>query len=175
MKNKSFIYIPTFIVILIGSFIIIKDTSPPIDKTVVKSTESEESKKTLLGIDSDKDGVRDDVQLWIQSHPLSGTDAFKILYRIAQLYQEEIKTIIDDGDSVATTRLRRLASGCFLDTKIGTSSDETVLIDKQLTRLVFNTRARKHIKERIGKNYDGQVTSYLSESECRSKFLNDSN
>jgi head-tail adaptor len=59
----------------------------------------EEGKKTLLGIDSDKDGVRDDVQIWINQQYSKSSNINNALRQQAKYDQLKIKHHNDKEES----------------------------------------------------------------------------
>lgn len=101
-------------------------------------------KKTLLGIDSDVDGVRDDVEIWINNSTSNtpGID-YKIiresLKEIARELQESLK-YKENANLTLEARLRALNLSFCLNNRKSFSFEATLL--KRLNVTIYNTMDR---------------------------------
>lgn len=86
----------------------------------------EAGKKTVEGIDSDKDGVRDDLQVWIESE-----------FRKSELIQMAVKEMARTHPASCDFKYK---TGC-LELLVG--FDEALRVELELMERVLNTPARQ--------------------------------
>jgi len=111
-------------------------------------------KKTLAGIDTDHDGVRDDVQRWIAIHYSNSEKTRAALKQKARALQ----AFIEDGNDPAKARRDAVAidkaSEC-----LSSFADDAFYINHDFDAVVLNTYPRLHSYLDIDKKYGGAPTS----------------
>jgi len=115
----------------------------------------EAGKQTLLGIDSDNDGVRDDIQRWIY---LTYPDNEKFRLGLSQYARGFQQILARGGDPEA---VRRLAEQSMRDSEclfyIIDEDAVAVNISRELDARVVNTRERSLAYLRYGENLAGKI------------------
>ena len=112
-----------------------------------------QNKATVAGIDSDNDGIRDDVQIWIDS-----TYSEKPLVRLATRqmaasFQLRILSVHDKALSILATRNYLNSMSC-LEAIVG--FDEETPIRRKLKDLYLNTKERLYADIKASGNFNGQ-------------------
>lgn len=138
---------PTFILFAIFSMpsVATETVAKPIDTDPEPKHPGEKGKQTLLGIDSDADGVRDDVEIWINKRTanITNQEIYNLrigLKNIARLIQKNF-VVKDDLRASRDLKLQTLdAFGCISDL----SPTEKFFndIESDLASVIFNTRER---------------------------------
>ncbi|WP_185903055.1 PKD domain-containing protein [Bacteriovorax stolpii] len=115
----------------------------------------EEGHETILGIDSDEDGVRDDVQRWLNYEAKGDENIRIILKKLARNWQENIKEINDGVKSKELILKRNLIEACLE----GTLNDpvRTTHLKQMMEYIHFYKEIRFFIKEKNNENYAGLV------------------
>lgn len=144
-----------------------------IDGHVLPVDPGEEGKKTLLGIDSNNNGVRDDVERWIY---LSYKEPIErgIFMQSARAYQ---KVIVDPSKAHETVVYLDMALSCeFYWQYEAKDNNETYLLDeyknmgKEIKAVQFNTLARHMAYERYNAEFSGEILSSPPTSKGNCKF-----
>lgn len=101
----------------------------------------EEGKKTLAGIDSDKDGIRDDIQIWINSKfPISSLPSTnKALKQMAKYEQLALIHHTDKELAKEYKDKNSLALYCLMWVK---DLNEVNRMTKELDKILYNTSER---------------------------------
>lgn len=113
-----------------------KDKLPPMPDPIKNST--------LLGVDSDKDGIRDDVQIWIEKNYPANLPLKSSLKQYAKAKQELLGSVNDKKRSNQAMINVFKATSCKFDiqteqnTSIGTITDLT----ERLDAMFENTKER---------------------------------
>ena len=110
--------------------------------------------KTLDGVDSDHDGVRDDIQRWIAIKFKDSEKKRAALRQLAIAMQQELRSVDDriqsQQDSIRTLKAVDCMSGIFEESNQG----DQVL--RELESLAYNTAERSQAAIKVDKNFDGQ-------------------
>ena len=118
----------------------------------------EAGKKTLLGVDSDVDGVRDDVEIWINQNT-SNTPTKNMfnprmaLKQVAKKIQENIKMKDNKERSVMFSRETLVAEKCLSDFMTSEEARDSL---GMLKVKMFNTMDRLKAWARTEGNFNGQ-------------------
>lgn len=126
------------------------------------------SDSTLLGIDLDEDGVRDDVELWINK-TISNVNQRKALKQKARKMQENIAVVNDKQASIRASVKSLDASGCLravMNDDIEAASD----LRKSMEVEFYNTKERLIAEDRENVNFSGsgiEVYSFKTSEEKR--------
>lgn len=115
------------------------------------------SDSTLLGIDVDQDGVRDDVELWINSS-ITNANQRKGLKQNAKAWQEGLKVVDDKQASIQTTIRSLEASECLIAILGGDIRAQSTLRKKAEAEF-YNTKERIIAEDKKGRNYNGATIS----------------
>lgn len=110
---------------------------------------------TLAGIDSDGDGVRDDVQRWINENYGSSPNSKSGLRQVAQTFQAELLHVSDKATSIQYTSQYNQAAECLSFVMGGADkahASKMIMIEKML-----NTRDRNLADIKASENYNGQM------------------
>lgn len=115
-----------------------------------------QNKVTVAGIDLDNDGIRDDVQIWIDN-----TYSEKPLVRLATRqmaasFQLRIQAVQDKALSILATRDYLNSMSC-LEAIVG--FDEETPIRRKLKDLYLNTKERLYADIKASGNFNGQTDS----------------
>jgi hypothetical protein len=115
----------------------------------------EEGKKTLLGIDSDKDGIRDDVQIWIdKNYPPSTKPSTNLAAKQMARYSQLELELHADKEKVTPVHLKTLETlYCLV-----WINDEGVHISKAIDGQMLNTRERIRAFMKVNSYFDGSNT-----------------
>lgn len=110
---------------------------------------------TLEGIDSDNDGVRDDVQRWIIINHRDSEKTMEALAQAARASQVDLITaFVDKTKSIEATHQIFRASRC-LDYLFGL--DKQIELNKLMKSQILNTDARIRANIRANANFNGQT------------------
>ncbi len=128
-----------------GPIVVFGDPQPP--------HPGEAGKQTLLGIDSDNDGVRDDIEIWINERFEGNENLIKGMKQQARDYQNALKVVDDKEASIAATHEIFRTSHCL--THI-VGIDEKIRIGKELDFHFADTKDRILAERKSDKNFHGQ-------------------
>ncbi len=112
-----------------------------------------QNKATVAGIDSDNDGIRDDVQIWIDSTYADQPSVRLATRQMAASFQLRILSIHDQVLSNLATRNYLYSMFC-LETLVG--FDGETPIRNKLEDLFLNTKDRLHADIKASGNFNGQ-------------------
>ena len=128
---------------------------------------------TLLGVDVNKNGVRDDVERWIYKtydHPIERG----IFMQSARAYQ---KVIVDPGKAHETTVYIDNSVSCeFYWTYDSQENNETFSLyeyrdlEKEIGKIQFNTIKRHMAYERFNAEFSGEVFGAPKASKAKCEF-----
>ena len=111
--------------------------------------------ETILGIDSDSDGIRDDVQRWV-NYEAKGEEGIRIiLKKLAKNWQENIKEVNDREKSKILIEKRNKIEVCLE----GTLADDvrSAHLKQMMEYIYFYREIRFFIREKNRDNYVGVV------------------
>jgi hypothetical protein len=131
-----------------------------IDTSLEVADPGEEGQKTLLGIDSDNDGVRDDVQRWINE--IEKNEKIKKLMKYKAKGIQLTFLHKDNKElSIQHTRESLRAQICLTDLQIeaGVPSKEIVDRGMILVSMMANTKPRILAKRKVSSNFHGESVS----------------
>ena len=137
-----------------------------IKRAVVVVDPGEEGKKTLLGIDVDNNGVRDDVQVWIESKFADKPNVKNAMLQRAKYMQLEIANADNKAESIKYSRKESDATSCLYTIATGMSGNDLSNLTKEIIKITYNTKARILAFKRINENFSGQITSSVSREEA---------
>lgn len=114
-----------------------------------------ENNATLAGIDTNNNGIRDDVERAIYFKYQASAKEAAPAFQYAKALQMEFTAVYNSATLVAVLQEEDRASLCILDIKK----------DEEIEKLVFDTDLRKHAREDLYKKY---MTSYTlpNQGEC---------
>ncbi len=115
----------------------------------------EVGKKTIEGVDSDRDGVRDDVQRWIYARFPDDESKRKALGQMARSYQADLVVGPDDKDLDAINRETNQALACM--EKRFPKGIEDVVEGEYVQAKVLNTRQRTEQFLRTSSRFSGRT------------------
>lgn len=119
---------------------------------------------TLYGVDSDSNGIRDDIDLFIKNENLTPVQV-KALNQMAASLQEQVSVDIDDGNAITIaaengTRALNCVVKTFQDFSL------TKKYSKTLQAYTANTYERTQNYLRYNHKLDGTVSSLPTENTC---------
>ena len=136
----------------------------------VKMPDPKINNATLLGIDSDKDGIRDDVQRWINESLSNKPAELKLAYKqYAVAMQASLPTSSDKQASILASHGVLKAQGCIthISRELGISTIEKNKKREQVDMIYLNTKVRIEAELKADENFHGQEVTLLSkEEEC---------
>jgi PKD repeat protein len=110
---------------------------------------------TLLGIDSDLDGVRDDVQNWIANEAKENTNLKTAMNKLAGYYQQNFQNLNDPEKIRAISKKQEFAMICLSSL---VDEERVDIIESGLKLLFFNTEERVKGLMPIMKAQTGAIT-----------------
>lgn len=113
---------------------------------------------TVAGIDSNNNGIRDDVELKIFEKYPNSAKMRSAMLQYAQVLQLQLTDVFDSATLVATLKKRNLAYGCLADIDFKKTSE----FQNEIEDFVLNTEAR--IKSR-DQAYEYMTSYALPNSE----------
>lgn len=113
----------------------------------------EEGRKSLPGIDSDKDGIRDDVQRMIieKYGKEDNPNIVPALKQFARAYQKVLETVDVKEENIKATRISFNAIYCLTAIE-GEVSDKTSIVQAKF----LNTKERLQAYKKADLNFHGQ-------------------
>lgn len=135
----------------------------------VKTPDSKINNSTLLGVDTDGDGIRDDVQRWINENYSLHPNLKLALKQYATEMQNSLLNSTDKTLSISSTHAALRAQGCVMDyAKVyGMKSKEIKEMLGKVEALQNNTKTRIEATLINSKNFHGQLVTILPiEEEC---------
>ena len=119
-------------------------------------------KKTLEGIDADKDGVRDDIQRWVQTSLVSSEKARLSALQVAKYVQSSLLSSADKARSISETKKLMNAQRCA---SLAMNDSQNTTVIGQVESLMYNTKARTLAASIADKNFSGQSFIFTSGNE----------
>lgn len=125
-----------------------------IDDSMEVPDPGEEGKATLAGIDSDSDGVRDDIQRWINENFSSSPNKRAGLKQSAHDFQA---TLLNTEDKTANIQaiIADMRSGECVDHVMG-GIGNAIAVQDELKARMLNTRERNLAYFKSSENFNGQ-------------------
>lgn len=133
-----------------------------IDSSVGVADPGEDGKKTLLGIDTNSNGVRDDIERWINETE-SNSDIKKAMFEQAKAIQLTLANKDNKDLSIRYTFKGLKAQHClrYLRSDKGASTMENIEKNTLLLTMMTNTRERIYAKQKVSSNFHGQTVSRI--------------
>ncbi|MCM2350237.1 MAG: hypothetical protein NDI69_09455 [Bacteriovoracaceae bacterium] len=117
---------------------------------------------TVGGIDSDNDGIRDDVQIWINNTYGDQPVVRLAVKQMASAFQSRLLMVHDKPMSVMATRKYLLSMDCV---ELIVGFHEETPIRRKLKDLYLNTKDRLYADIKASGNFSGQVFSGVVDVE----------
>lgn len=111
-----------------------------------------EGQKTLLGIDSDGDGIRDDVQRYLNETYSNQPNVRMALEQLAKAYQSVFSTVSNKEENIKAIFKQVNAIACLT----GIDGRHAPSKGKQLAGRVLNTKERLIVQKKADLNFSGQ-------------------
>lgn len=176
MKRKNLLHL-LLIVILTGSILFLSGCSRSGTSTSETQTEDdaaasnlppdpgEEGKKTLAGIDSDDDGVRDDVQRYIA---LTYPDSEKTRAGLTQYAKSVQGALLDADDKELSMKHEEKISKAddCIEFMLGTDEYDQYISNEALP-MILNTKERTMAYFKYDEQLGGEVFSLTPEDQLR--------
>jgi hypothetical protein len=122
--------------------------------------------KTVAGVDSDGDGIRDDIQRWINEDFSSQPKIKMAVKQMAMGMQLDLLSATDKALSLVTSR-KVLSDMDCLNFIVGI--DEQIKIRKELESKMLNTKERHYAEIKSNANFSGQsFTVPIAEEDQKS-------
>ncbi|MCK6594950.1 MAG: hypothetical protein L6Q33_07100 [Bacteriovoracaceae bacterium] len=122
---------------------------------------------TIAGVDTDNDGIRDDVQRWINEE-FGDQPKVKMAMREAAILRQQSFLNVDDKNASILISKKRLDSNLCLYSIVG--NDKGTKLLNGLKSLLLNTKDRIYTDIKINANFSGQ--SYRLPKINRSNLCN---
>jgi hypothetical protein len=139
-----------------------------VDRTGNPPTPTPNQNLTLLGIDSDDDGIRDDVQLWIENNHKSDPEVYLALKQLAYASQQEIKHKDIKDLSIAASIEALKAANCL--SAVGEIKGVPIQARRELENTVHamheNTKERIQASFKASENFSGSSYRLLPKEEA---------
>lgn len=136
------------------------------DKTPPVGLGQVEDLSYRLGVDSDKSGIRDDVQEWIESLPyeryIEGEHLKKALIHLSRAYQQELGSAHELSASREATHEVIKAIDC-LYSLIGPEQGQE--LRNELRDRTYDSARRKSWREIVLRNFESQPIADLGEAD----------
>jgi hypothetical protein len=140
-----------------------------IDQTLeVPMPDPKKNDATLLGIDSDNDGIRDDVQRWINENLSNKPIELKLAYKqYAVAFQSSLPISNDKNASIFASHTNLKAQGCLygVGELLLVQPKELIEIRTKIKLMFLNTKERIEASLKASENFHGQEVSILSREE----------
>jgi len=115
---------------------------------------------SLLGPDQNDNGIRDDIELWIDNHPLVlNDDIKKAMYQSARVQRDSLKFFDDKEKSIQVNHRSNAASSCegLVFRKIDPTDTTRLEIVLPLVKLSYNTKSRKEAYDKYTNHLTGKI------------------
>lgn len=122
----------------------------------------------MLGVDSDKDGIRDDVQIWIEQNYSSKPLIKLAMKQYAFASQTKFENINDKNLSIQGSYEVIKAASCLNDIQAESGMSLPARIEqyKTIDAMFNNTKERIDANAKASENFNGQTYSLFSKSEA---------
>ena len=138
------------------------------DGDIIPEDPGEIGKETLAGIDSDSDGVRDDIEVFIFSRELDANEKVAAFQYINTL-QNNILNSIDKLQSIELTKETIKARYC-LESQLGKEKMDALL--PKLKVKMYNTRERLLAWAQTEINFAGQIITLDTDNDKYHEYCN---
>jgi septation ring formation regulator EzrA len=137
------------------------------DKKNTDSTLPDQN-STLLGIDSDKDGIRDDVQAWINTKYQNQPAVKQAANQFAKALQNGIANKDNVSSSIAATYKKLDADTCLYETLVerGATDKQATAVSEKLELMHSNTKERILAAQKQSQNFSGNSFKIKSKEEA---------
>lgn len=149
----------TFFLLIFSTFVAYAEVKDP-DPTL--------NNATLLGIDTDKNGVRDDIQVWIIQNFKDSPEIIQAFNNLASEMQETLQLINNRDESNRALMEALKAHMCLMHTMIDKGFDRPKA-RKYLSyfrAMQANTKMRIQAEILRDRNFHGQTVDSLSKAEA---------
>lgn len=124
-----------------------------IDASLQVANPGEEGTKTLLGIDTDNDGVRDDLQRYLNENYGDKYNTLMALRQYAKASQKVFRTLSNKNENIKAMKEELNALECLMAIE---QPDIASQIRKNFTRNILNTQERMYSEKKADLNFHGQ-------------------
>lgn len=131
-------------------------THPNIGGDVIPEDPGEAADDTLLGIDSDNDGVRDDIELWVNSKEELSSLQQKTLKQMSKKLLENIRHQNDRSASIQS-KFRTIEYTYCMEFRFGSEFSEKLF--SELRMRFYNTKERLMAWAESENNFGGQIVT----------------
>lgn len=125
-----------------------------IDPSLEVADPGEKGNGTLEGIDEDKNGIRDDIQRYINENYPQSSNVSSGIKQYAKAYQQVLITSKNKEQSIASTYNVLKATTCLIGLEGSVDVVDTKL--KTIDRRIINTEERFLAQKRSGLHFSGQ-------------------
>lgn len=135
----------------------------------VKMPDPKINNATLLGVDSDNDGIRDDVQRWINEEFINKSLDLKLAYKQYAIdFQSSMQTSNDKAASILASHATIKSQICLYEMGdlLGIPDKEQESTRQKIKLMYLNTRERIEAELKADKNFHGQSGTMLSREEA---------
>lgn len=134
---------------------------------IVKEPDPKINNATLLGVDSDDNGIRDDVQLWITKNYSNNQDLLLAFNNYAISFQNSLKNKDNRASAIESSHKAMNDFNCVFMTMLdkGTSFHAANEQMKNFEILFLNTKERILADKILDQHFHGQITEALSKEE----------
>lgn len=112
-----------------------------------------QNKATLAGIDSDRDGIRDDIQIWIDGEFANNPSLRNGMRQLASALQVQITSTTNQEISILSTYNFLRSMRCIASL---TSLNDTMRLKTTLKERALNTKDRLHAEIKANEHFSGQ-------------------
>lgn len=128
----------------------------------VAAPDERENNRTVKGVDSDNDGIRDDIQRWIDEEFSSQPDVRLGMRQIAIANQLELLTVANREQSIIASRKLLDSINC-LGSIVGT--DAATKYQREHDAKLLNTKDRLNANIKSNSNFSGQAYELKNSKE----------
>tara|TARA_Y100000780_G_scaffold232567_1_gene266613 strand:+ start:2335 stop:5991 length:3657 start_codon:yes stop_codon:yes gene_type:complete len=144
-------------------------THPNIGGDVIPEDPGEAADETLLGIDSDNDGVRDDIEIWVNNNSSIPNETKTFMKEMSKLFDASLKNANVKEDSINST-FREIAYTYCLESKLGREIASEQLAQMRIN--YFNTKERLLTWAQTQINFAGQAVVLDTDEANYAKYCN---
>lgn len=120
---------------------------------------SDAGRQTIAGIDSDHDGVRDDLQRWIAIRFKDSEKKRAALRQLAMAIQQELLSADNPTQSIQDIARSLKATDCV--SGVFGASNAGYRAVRELQAQTFNTADRSRAAIKVGSNFDGHESESM--------------
>jgi hypothetical protein len=138
-----------------------------IDSSLEVSDPGEEGRKTLLGIDSDNDGLRDDIQRYLNEKYSDKSNMKLALEQYAKTYKDVFSTLENKIANIEATNRTLDSIECLMGI---INPEQASISGNELKRRITNTKNRLLADKKADLNYSGQSRELSKDKLSKCKF-----